>query len=154
MGERNYLKYLQLSRKSEGPVFNSSKSIVFAKLANENNFDHKGRLDLLDIAINPGTATIQFRAIFPNPDLALLPGLFAQVRVPATKGEAMLIPSEAIGRDQDIQFVYVVNNDNVVERRTIDSGQTACGLQVVRAGLRAEEYGYYKRYSESTQLAS
>ncbi|MEJ2716753.1 MAG: efflux RND transporter periplasmic adaptor subunit [Deltaproteobacteria bacterium] len=137
--ERSYLRYLELARKGEGPGSKPPRNLVLAKLANEKKFEHKGRMDFMNILIDPGSATIRFRAVFHNPDFSLLPGLFAQVRVPALREDAILIPGEAIGRDQGIEFVYVVKKSGVVERRKIVTGPSACGLRIVRSGLGADD---------------
>lgn len=132
--------YLRLASEEMRPEIRSDGTPVFAKLTEEDNFGHKGHVDFVDSRIGAETGTIWFRAILPNPDLKLLPGLFARCRIPAsTKRQALLIPGTSVGRDHAIQFVYVLNDRNVVERRTIELGPRACGLQVVRAGVTAAD---------------
>lgn len=136
--EHAYLRYVRLASEEMRPEIRSDGTPVFAKLTEEDNFGHKGHVDFVDSRIGAETGTIWFRATFPNPDLKLLPGLFARCRIPASaKQQALLIPGTSVGRDQAIQFVYVLNDSNVVERRTIELGPRACGLQVVRAGVTA-----------------
>lgn len=134
--ERTYLKYVRLAQEGERPSTRNHRTLVLAKLANEEQFTHRGYTDFVDNRIDAATATIRFRAVFPNPELSLLPGVFAQVKVPGSgKQEELLIPASAVVRDQDIQFVYVLNANNVVERRRIVLGPRACGLRVVRSGV-------------------
>lgn len=81
------------------------------------------------------------RAIFPNPDLALVPGLFARIRLPASsRHEALLIPDEAIGTDQTQRFAFVVNDQNTVEYRKVELGPNIDGLRVIRDGLKPEDW--------------
>jgi len=61
------------------------KRPVFFGLANETGFPHKGYLDFAAITLSPTTGTLLLRGVFPNPEAMILPGLFANVRVPALK---------------------------------------------------------------------
>jgi RND family efflux transporter MFP subunit len=76
--------------------------------------------------------------IFPNPDEALIPGLFARVRIPVSAPlPALLVSERAIGTDQSQKFVFAVNKDNTVAYRTVKLGATIDGKRVVREGLSA-----------------
>ena len=68
----------------------------------------------------PTTGTLQLRGIFPNPDLTILPGLFVRVRVnaPETRN-ALMVPGDAVSFDQQGEYVLVVNDKNMVERRGV-----------------------------------
>jgi multidrug efflux system membrane fusion protein len=80
------------------------------------------------------------RVLVSNPDGALLPGLFARVRMPTTpKQPTTLVAQRAIGTDQSQKFVYVVGESNVAERRTITLGPVFEGQRIVRTGLVAGE---------------
>ncbi len=136
--ERTYLKYITIAEEGKLSALSDGKTPVFAKLTNEKDFVHRGYLDFFDTGIGPETGSMRFRAVFPNPDMILVPGLFARVRVPGSiKYHATLIPGDAVGRDQTVQFVYVANRDGVVERRNIELGPDACGLRIVRKGLNS-----------------
>jgi RND family efflux transporter MFP subunit len=80
------------------------------------------------------------RAIFPNPDHAILPGLFARIRVPVGhEANAILVPEVALGLDQIGRYVLVVNDKNVVERRTVKLGQAFDTMRVIDDGLKGDE---------------
>jgi multidrug efflux pump subunit AcrA (membrane-fusion protein) len=80
-------------------------------------------------------------AIFPNPDLALVPGLFARTRLPGSgRYAALLLPDQAIGSDQTQRFVLVVNDQHTVEYRKVEVGPMIDGLRVIRDGLKPEEW--------------
>ena len=69
------------------------------------------------ITVNPQTGTLQLRGIFPNPDGRIVPGLFARVQAPYTQAhDAVLVPAEAVGFDQQGNYVLTVNDKNIVER--------------------------------------
>jgi len=81
------------------------------------------------------------RAIFPNPELTLTPGLFARVRIPGSGNyEALMIPDEAIGTDLSQKFVFVVNDQSIVEYRAVQLGPIISGLRVIREGLKPEDW--------------
>ena len=81
------------------------------------------------------------RALMPNADQALIPGLFARVRLPGSKQyEALLLPDEAIGTDQTQRFAFVVNDQNTVEYRKVELGPVIDGLRIIRSGLKPEEW--------------
>ena len=66
---------------------------------NEEGFAHRGRLDFFDNQVNPQTGTIRLRAVFDNADRALVPGMFANLRVLAGPPEqALLVPDVAVSR--------------------------------------------------------
>src|SRR5207237_1452298 len=66
-------------------------------LAGERGFPHRGRLDYQDPRLDPGTGTVQVRGVFPNPDGAIMPGLFVRIRVPSGERKgALLIPERAL----------------------------------------------------------
>jgi RND family efflux transporter MFP subunit len=105
-------------------------------LVGENGFPHRGEIDFFDNQVDARTGTIRVRGTFANPDHALLPGMFAKVRVLAGPPvEAMLVPAVAVGSDQGNKFVLVVNQDNVVEPRPIEIERQHGALRVVTKGL-------------------
>jgi RND family efflux transporter MFP subunit len=109
-------------------------------LGNEAGFPHEGRLDFAAITVAPTTGTLQLRGIFPNHDLSVLPGLFARVRVPSPMTRsALLIPGDAIGFDQQGEYLLVVDSSNIVHRRSIKSGFQVGTMMVVNEGLKADD---------------
>ena len=80
------------------------------------------------------------RAILPNPDGRLTPGLFARVRLDlSAPRETLLVAERAIGADQGRHFVLVLNGDNIVEHRPVILGPRIEGLRAVRDGLSADD---------------
>jgi RND family efflux transporter MFP subunit len=115
---------------------------VFISLSNEEGYPHQGLLDYGDSALDPGTGTLQLRAVFDNPETppALYPGLFARVRVPVSvRPDMPLVLDRAIGLDQSGHFVLVLNESNVVEKHNVVLGDLVGALRVIEDGVRAED---------------
>ncbi len=110
-------------------------------LMNEQGTPHKGRLNYVAPGLDPNTGTLLVRGIFDNPTRALLPGFFVRIRIPTEQQErdALLVPRRIIGSDQAGSYVLVVNKDDVVEQRTVQTGQTFGELVVVTSGLKPED---------------
>ena len=107
----------------------------------EDGYPHKGVIDYIAPQIDASTGTLQVRGIFENKDLALLPGMFARVRVPIQRpAPAVLVPDTAIGTSQLGRYVLVVNKDNVVEQRTVTIGQLDNQLRVIESGLKPDDW--------------
>jgi RND family efflux transporter MFP subunit len=115
------------------------------QLSNEKGFPHKALLDFVNNQIDQSTATLLIRAVFPNPRPAngprvFTPNNFVRVRVPTSPlYRALLVSPEAVGTDQDLKYVYVVNSDNKVVRHAVKLGSLQDGLQVITDGLKPGE---------------
>jgi RND family efflux transporter MFP subunit len=139
--ERSYLKYSRLWRDEQRSGSRAVNIPVDLGLADETGFPHQGTLDFIDNRLDPNTGTMTGRAIFPNPDQALIPGLFARTRLPgSSQYEALLIPDEAIGSDLTQRFAFVVNDQNTVEYRKVTLGPIIDGLRVIRDGLKPQDW--------------
>ena len=98
-------------------------------------------MDFVDNQLDRGTGTIVGRAVLPNTDLMLAPGLFARLQLPGSgRYRATLMSDEAIGTDQSQKFVYVVDAEGTAHYRTVKVGPLIDGLRVVREGLSPEEW--------------
>jgi RND family efflux transporter MFP subunit len=109
-------------------------------LPDEESYPHQGQLDFASISLTPTTGTLLMRGVFPNPAGKILPGLYARVRVPLKKGMALLVPQEALGYDQRGSYVLVVNQENLVEHRSVKTGTSVENLRVVEEGLTGKEW--------------
>ena len=100
-----------------------------------------GRLAFSDITVDEGTGSVGLRAIFPNPQGALLPGLYVRARLEqgvATQG--ILVPQGGVSRDaKGGATVYVVGADNKAQLRQISVSRTVGDKWLVTAGLKAGE---------------
>jgi RND family efflux transporter MFP subunit len=113
---------------------------VLLGLNSEKGYPHEGKIDFVDNQVDPTTGTVRMRGVFPNRDRALTPGLFARVRVPlGGRHKALLVTARAVESDQAQKVLYVVNGDNVVEKRPVELGRLHDGLQEVRSGVKPGE---------------
>ena len=141
--ERSILKYQQLAREGKQESLRDGRAPCELELANESGFPHKGVLDFVDNRVDATTGTLRVRGVFPNPgpDRILQAGFFARVRVPGSgKSQALLIPDQAVGTDQGQKFVFVVNDQDEVEYRTVRLGPFIDGLRVVREGIQSNDW--------------
>ncbi len=109
-------------------------------MGNEEGFPHPGRVDYVDNQVNPKTGTIRLRAVFANEDRALVPGMFATVRVPAGPPvEALVVPDTAVMADQNYKFVYVVSPEGTADVRPIRIDRSHGRLTMVLEGLTPQD---------------
>lgn len=139
--EQSYLKYARLAETGKrADTRDSTSNPVYMALANDSNYQHVGRVDFVDNRIDAQTGTIRIRASFPNDDNALLPGLFARIRLVGSDSyEGILIDEKAVGTDLNNKFVLVVNSNNELEYRAIELGEKVNGLRIVTEGLTPKD---------------
>jgi multidrug efflux system membrane fusion protein len=93
-------------------------------------------VDFVDTRVDAGSGTILLRAVVPNADHRLAPGLFARVQLPESAPiQAILVDDKAILTDQDRRFVYVLGAGDTVERRDVKLGRVVDGQRVITEGL-------------------
>lgn len=137
--ERDLLRYRALSRLGRTVTAEGERSRAFLGLATENGYPHAGEIDFASNQVNPETGTIEARAVFPNPDRVLVPGLFARVRVPFTRAQAILVPDVAVGTDQGGRFLLTVDASDVVQQRRVRLGVLVDTLRVIDEGVTTED---------------
>ncbi len=113
---------------------------VEMELEDESGYPRHGYVESADNHLNPSTGSLVLRMIFPNTDHALLPGLFARVRLPVAAPKAtLLISDRAVGTDQSQKFVFTVGDDHTVAYRSVKLGPLVDGKRVVIDGLHRGE---------------
>ena len=138
--EQTYLKYSQLAKEGSRPSSRDSQSPVFMGLVADEGYPHAGYIDFVDNQVNQQTGTIRGRAVFENRDGGLTPGLFARIKVAGSASyEGILIDDKAVATDLSHKFVWVVSDDNKVERRAVVLGKSHNGLRIIKQGLAAHE---------------
>jgi RND family efflux transporter MFP subunit len=110
-------------------------------LMTEEGYPHVGKLDYVAPNIDPSTGTLTARGVMQNPDHLLLPGMFVRIRIPLAVQEAnqLLVPDQAIGADQSGSYVLVVDKDNAVSQKAVQTGQHVGKLRVITSGLTADD---------------
>jgi len=120
---------------------NDARYPIYMGLANEDGYPHEGYLDFASVSVSSTTGTLLMRGVVPNAEGKMLPGQYARVRVRVGKAtSAILIPKVAIGFDQSGDYVLVVNERNMVERRNVKTGASHGGLYVIVSGLNGDEW--------------
>ncbi|KAA0571356.1 efflux RND transporter periplasmic adaptor subunit [Azospirillum sp. Sh1] len=101
----------------------------------------KGELQFADVTVDAGTSSVQLRAVFPNPNKELLPGLFVRARVEQGVAEnAITVPQAAVARGPDGSArVWVVGADNKATPRTIKTERAVGNVWLVSDGLAVGE---------------
>ena len=108
-------------------------------LEDGSRYAHTGRLEFSEVSVDPGTGSVTLRALFPNPERLLLPGMFVRAQLVAGRQEqAILAPQQGITRNPRGQPVaLVVNSDGVVEQRLLRAERTDGNRWLVSEGLHA-----------------
>ncbi|MBB6209393.1 efflux RND transporter periplasmic adaptor subunit [Novispirillum itersonii] len=102
-------------------------------------YAHTGELKFSDVTVDESTGSVQVRAVFPNPDRDLFPGLFVRARIEqGVRDNVFLIPQQAVVRTPaGATQVWVVNADNTVAPRPVETTQAAGDSWIVTGGLTA-----------------
>ena len=138
--ERAYLKYARLAQTGERASSRDVNNPVEVAVADEAGFPHKGWMDFVDNQFDSDSGTMIGRAILPNSDLLLSPGLFVRIRIPGSgRHSAILVPDEAIGTDLNQKLVWVIDAENKAQYRAVQIGALHDGLRIVREGVGPEE---------------
>ena len=113
-------------------------SSVELLMENGQPYPLKGTLQFSDVTVDESTGSITLRAIFPNPQHLLLPGMFVRARIDeGTQPNAILIPQQGLTRTpRGEATVMVVNDKNQVEPRTVVAPQAIGDRWLVTEGLK------------------
>jgi RND family efflux transporter MFP subunit len=128
--EREAIKFLR--QRSDQKVSEYVRGLdVKLELADRSMYGTIGHIDFMDNKVDSMTRTIRVRAIFDNAKYELTSGLFATVQVPVapdqrnpTETKAIVVPAEVVLRDIGGRYVWVVDEQNIVRRRSVDVGET------------------------------
>jgi RND family efflux transporter MFP subunit len=138
--EASFLRYERLAKNDRELSGRDAATPVKAKLIDEQEFTHEGRMDFVDNVIDRATGTIRGRAQFANPDGLFTPGMFGHVQVPGSPPyDALLIPDVAIGSEQARKYVLAVDGEDVARAKYVTLGDLVDGLRVVRDGLSPDD---------------
>ncbi|KAA8726178.1 membrane fusion protein, multidrug efflux system [Ewingella americana] len=117
----------------------NGKAQVKLLLDNGSEYKQAGTLEFSDVTVDETTGSITLRAVFPNPDDALLPGMFVRARLDeGVNNNALLVPQQGITRNpRGDATAMVVGADNKVELRTVTTTQAIGDKWVVTEGLKS-----------------
>lgn len=122
---------------------------VTITLADKSVYKYRGLVDFADPQVDSRSGTFSVHADLPNPDRELLPGQFTNVTLLLdVREDAVVVPTKAVEIEKDGSYIFVLRNDNVVERRFIELGPETGNKVVVERGLLPGEQivveGYHK----------
>lgn len=110
---------------------------VTLKLQDDSHYLHAGTLEFSEVSVDAGTGSVTLRAVFPNPDGLLLPGMFVHARlVSGVQNKAILAPQQGITRNPKGEpTAMVLKADNTVETRQLKAERTVGNRWLVTEGL-------------------
>lgn len=115
-------------------------AVLQVRLQDESEYRWNGKVDFSDNAIDGTSGTVRMRAVVPNPNNFLKPGMFGHARLEgAAPYQALLLPDTAISSDAARKVVYVANADGSVAVKPVILGPLSGGLRVVRSGIAATD---------------
>jgi membrane fusion protein (multidrug efflux system) len=131
---------LRLTKAVAAGTLQTSTSEVTVETEDGAPYPHPGTLLFSDVTVDPTTGSITLRALIPNPEHQLLPGMYATARLNEGERDVVLVPQTLVSRSSGgVSTVLVVNAQNVVESRKVSTGDAYGSDWVVSGGLRAGE---------------
>ncbi len=110
---------------------------VRLKLEDGSLYPLEGTLEFSDVTVDQDTGAITLRAVFPNPNADLLPGMYVRaVLEEGFKEQGLLVPQQAVSRDSTGKpMAYVVGKDNTLERRELTTDRAIGDQWLISSGL-------------------
>ena len=137
ISETQYLAFLRLHERNAGSIENATVTIT---LSDGRAYPITGKLAQADRALSANTGTLTLKALVPNPNGMLLPGMFARVRLGGeVVKNAILVPQRAIQQILDKTFVVVVGAENKSEPRTVELGEKVGSYYIIRSGVNPDD---------------
>jgi RND family efflux transporter MFP subunit len=120
----------------------AGRTAVHLGRANDAGYPFEGEVDFSDQQVDAATGTFLMRGIFRNPQpIMLLPGLFVRLRVPLEEREGMLLVTDrAIGSDQSGKYLLVLDDEDVVQHRRVETGALVDGMRVIESGIETADW--------------
>jgi RND family efflux transporter MFP subunit len=134
--DENLIPFIEKESKNNKLI---ADSIFTLTLSDQSKYPYPGTIYIIDRAVDPQTATIKVRLLFPNPSNFLRTGMSANLKVLNNSGaETVLIPYRAVVEQMAEYFVFVVNADTVSQKKVF-IGQQIRDMVVVKSGLEENE---------------
>jgi RND family efflux transporter MFP subunit len=134
--ESVYLKYQRQNLAGSRTSSRFAANPVEIRLQDDPGYTIRGRMDFVDNSLDTRSGTIRGRAVVPNPDGFLTPGMFGRMRLLGSGAyTGLLLPEAAITTDQTRKLAMTVARDGTVVPKVIELGPMVDGLRVVRSGL-------------------
>lgn len=138
--EPDYLKiaraYLTAEEMEMRRVEGDDRAELELILADGSLYDQKGEVDFIDRNIDSSTGSILVQATFPNPQRLIRPGQFARVRIRVREDENSIVIPQKCAKELQGQFsVMFVNNENVLESKTVEVTDKVGEFYIIKEGL-------------------
>lgn len=144
-------EYLEAARKikeaelTDQEKNNNTDDDLVLILSDNEVYPYKGSFDFIDRNFDTDTGSILIQSLFPNPDQLLRPGLFARVRAEVAEvKDGILIPQRCVMELQGKFNVLVVNEENKVENRQVQTGPTIKEFWLIKEGLKPGDKVIYE----------
>lgn len=128
VSEPEYLEY-QTNKSGRG------SNTISLRLANNETFKYKGKVEVIESEFDSETGNIAFRASFPNLDKLLKNGQTGKVLMTVPVKNTLIIPQKAVYEIQDKKYVFVINKNNIVNSREIKITGELPDLYVIKNGV-------------------
>lgn len=132
---------LRLKRSLSSGLLKAPEDAASVELILEDGsrYAHRGRLQFSEVSVDQQTGTVTLRAVFPNPEQQLLPGMYVRaVLHEGTREHAILVPQRAVSRDaRGAASALVLNADGKVESRELGIARAVGNAWLVDSGLQA-----------------
>lgn len=131
-----FLRLREAFQSGEIKTPENNKYKVKLKLGSGAEFTRTGKLDFKNNEVDPNTGTIQLRAVFPNPDGELVPNQFVRISISgAVRPHAILVPQRAVQENTKGAFVYVVDAQDKVHKKSVKTGKWHGTDWLIKEGL-------------------
>jgi membrane fusion protein (multidrug efflux system) len=128
--------FRELNQRRAKPISEQDLTVEL-HFGNGTTYPQTGKVDISAMRVDPQTGTIEARAIFPNPDAALLPGQFVRVIVRGiTLPDALVVPNRAVSQGPQGPSVFVVRDNNIAQAKLIRLGAQVASGWVIDSGLQ------------------
>lgn len=129
---------LALERQIKSGNASANTAPVSLKLDDGSAYAHPGKLQFTDVTVDAATGAVKLRALFPNPDGLLLPGLYVRATVSqGVDAHGILVPQSAVGHDaKGDPYVLTVDAQNMARLTPVKTGRTIASSYQVLTGLK------------------
>lgn len=138
ISETEFMKFMNIQQVQQDAA--QQRVDVSLTLSDGSVYDYLGDIVETDRALTQNTGSLTLKAIFPNPEGKLLPGMFARVKLSGRViPGALLVPQRAVQQLLGKSFVMVVGEGNKSEARTVELGDLVGSYYIVRSGITAQD---------------
>jgi membrane fusion protein (multidrug efflux system) len=140
MSERDYLMWRNNRDSGEYVLDGREEPYLEITLLDGTTYAHPGDIDFEATAVDIDTGSVEMRATFPNPEFRLKPGQFVKARMRGyVRPGVVTVPQRAVSESPEGAYVYVLNQEDVAQRRVIEPGPWSGDNWIVESGLDAGE---------------